>query len=352
MLMFWTLNGLLLAGTCLCVYGTPAPFHHHHNPSTEDSSCDGQCANAATPVVSTHATGVPSDADRSTYGTLEQVTGRWAYLSVKLGAEGGAGLDEGGPGPEGIALVTQAGNGGSHGGTSGLSDAVSEETWSQRREVDTEAAFGSSSEMEETLRQSATASQLSAGSERKPGAAQDHMEDALVTNPARLTPSVGEKQGMMALTTQRAALFGSSASPTASVQPQPFSPRGMAWERVGPAQEMNPWDEVDSRASQPSFGASPQRKEAETSRPSSMEPRDSASQSQRRTSLSGSPPSPISSSSLSHLTTLQSAWGPEGVTVSTLPDLLIPDVGPELTPRQDGPENVWTEPLRLSEGKT
>lgn len=44
-------------------------------------------------------------------------------------------------------------------------------------------------------------------------------------------------------------------------------------------------------------------------------------------------------------------WDQYGPTVSSLPDPLSPDIGPNLMPKEDGPESVWTEALRASEGK-
>lgn len=43
-------------------------------------------------------------------------------------------------------------------------------------------------------------------------------------------------------------------------------------------------------------------------------------------------------------------WDQYGPTVSSLPDPLLPDIGPNLMPREDGPESVWTEATRTSEG--
>lgn len=44
-------------------------------------------------------------------------------------------------------------------------------------------------------------------------------------------------------------------------------------------------------------------------------------------------------------------WEQYGPTVPSLPDPLLPDIGPNLMPREDGPESVWTEATRASEGK-
>lgn len=44
-------------------------------------------------------------------------------------------------------------------------------------------------------------------------------------------------------------------------------------------------------------------------------------------------------------------WDHYGPTVSSQPDPLLPDVGANLMPRDDGPESVWTEATRASEGE-
>lgn len=45
-------------------------------------------------------------------------------------------------------------------------------------------------------------------------------------------------------------------------------------------------------------------------------------------------------------------WDQYGPPVPSLPDPLLADIGPNLMPREDGPESVWTEATRASEGKT
>ncbi|XP_034018294.1 armadillo-like helical domain-containing protein 4 isoform X2 [Thalassophryne amazonica] len=65
---------------------------------------------------------------------------------------------------------------------------------------------------------------------------------------------------------------------------------------------------------------------------------------QRLTSLGIAPPSSFS--------TALSMWGHKGVTTTMLPDSLLPDIGPNLMPREDGPENLWTEAARASNADT
>ncbi|XP_034555276.1 uncharacterized protein LOC117824038 isoform X2 [Notolabrus celidotus] len=54
--------------------------------------------------------------------------------------------------------------------------------------------------------------------------------------------------------------------------------------------------------------------------------------------------SPIFGSPLS-LTSL-SIWSQDGATTSSLPDPLLPEIGPNLMPKEDGPESLWTEAAR------
>lgn len=44
-------------------------------------------------------------------------------------------------------------------------------------------------------------------------------------------------------------------------------------------------------------------------------------------------------------------WDQYGPSVASLPDPLFPDIGANLMPKEDGPESVWTEATRASEGK-
>lgn len=44
-------------------------------------------------------------------------------------------------------------------------------------------------------------------------------------------------------------------------------------------------------------------------------------------------------------------WDHYGPTVSSQPDPLLPDIGANLMPRDDGPESVWTEATRANEGE-
>ncbi|XP_029902631.1 endochitinase A isoform X2 [Myripristis murdjan] len=348
MLMSGTLHRLLLAGTCLCVYSTPIRLQVQNNTPTQDSNCGGQCG-------STHTTGInskSSDTDKSAFGTSEHVTG----LIVNVGAEGGAGPDGQKTGPEGIVPVTQAGNGDSHGGRSGPSEA-DEEAWSERSEGKSEPAVGSSSEMGEAQRQTKAASVLSAASESEPAAAEDTKEDAPVISEAVLSPAGERQQLAVAVNTPRPAVYGFSASSVVPPQLETYSLRVTTWERKGldqGRQRNGPWSEAYDKATLASFGAPPQGKETGRSRPSSTQLPHPSAWFQRLTSHSISLLSPISPSSfLSPRTaTPLSVWGQEGVTASTLPDPLLPDIGPNLTPKEDGPENLWTEAVRQNGADT
>ncbi|XP_042369580.1 uncharacterized protein LOC121963358, partial [Plectropomus leopardus] len=250
MLMSGTLHRLLLAATCLCVYGNPVQLRNF----TPTQDCDGQCASSGTTVGSTHATDVkPEPSDTEHDGT---------DLMLNVGAGGGAGPHGR---PEGIAAVTQTGNGDSLDGRSGPSEAAGE-AWSQR-----------------------------SGGKKVDGISE--MGDA-----------------------QRQTETDSSVDPEASPQ---LSITGRE-------------DKDQSGTDPPAYGDSVQDKDPETS---STEPPDSGAPIQKLTSHM--PPlffvSPRTSTHLS-------VWGHDAAT--SLPDPLLPEIGPNLMPREDGPESLWTEAAR------
>ncbi|KAM7395662.1 hypothetical protein PAMA_007097 [Pampus argenteus] len=276
---------LLLAGTCLCVYGNPV-----HLPN----SCDGQCASS----VTTHPTEFkPSD--------TEHVSGP----ILNVGAEGGAGSHEGRTGPVGIAPVTQTENGDSLDGRSGPS-VVGGEAWSQSGEVKKVAGV---SEMRDAQRQSEADSVLSA--------------DPDSTKETVLTPTGERKQSDMAVSTPRLTPDGFSASsaapPQLNVEKQKNNQGG------------------EDRSKPPEDRDSLQGKDTETSWPSSTEPPNPLVQIQRLTSHS---PIPLSVFASTRTSTSLPMWGPDGATISTLPDPLLPEIGP----REDGLESLWTEAARPS----
>ncbi|XP_029983912.1 armadillo-like helical domain-containing protein 4 isoform X3 [Sphaeramia orbicularis] len=254
MLMCGMLHRLLLAGTFLCVCGTPV--HLSDLTPTQDSNCDGQCASSLTTVGSTHGTGVkskPSDTDHGVFGSSEHVDG----LVLNLGAGGGVGPHGGKTRPEGIAPVTQTENGDSLDRRSGPSEA-GRKAWSQRREI---KKVGGTSEIGDAHRQAETASVLSIDPQSKPGSDEDTKKP--------LSASTGDKkqQDMAKLTSQ------GTLPPAVFISPRTSTPL--------------------------------------------------------------------------------SIWGHEGgATMSTLPDPLLPEMGPNLMPKEDGPESLWTEASRPSGADT
>ncbi|KAG7240271.1 hypothetical protein INR49_027082 [Caranx melampygus] len=307
MLMSGMLHRLLLAGTCLCVYGSPV--HLSDFTPTQDSSCDGECASSVKTVRSTHTTDV-----RSKLSDTEHVTG----LILNVGAGGGAGPHGR---PEGIAPLTQTENGDSLDGRSGRSEA-GVEARSQRGEVKN---VGSSSEMGDTDRQSEAASVLSVEPERT-------KEDKPVINEQKSTSTGEEEQRDIDMSTSRLTPGGRLAS--SSTPPQlesSYSPRSN--------------HDGEDRARLPGGGGSLQDKDPETSSPSFIDPPILSARIQRLTSHSPIPSlvfvTPRTSASLT-------IWGHNGATVSSLPDPLLPEIGPNLMPREDGPESLWTEAARPS----
>ncbi|XP_029318855.1 uncharacterized protein armh4 isoform X2 [Cottoperca gobio] len=295
MLMSGTLPRLLLAGTCLCVYGTPV-----HLTNLTPTDCDGLCASSATSVGSTHTTDKISE-------PTEHVTD----LMLDVDAEGGAGPHRR---PEGISSVTQTENGDSLDGRSGLSDAGGE-AWSQRSRV---KKAGSSSEMGDAQSQSEVASALSVDPEGK--------KEPVIKEPV-LSATGGTKQVHSAVSTAKWTPDGFSSSFTAA-------PQLSITARQDKDQDEEDWTKLP--------GYSFQDKDPETSWPST-DPQSPGAWMQKLTSRSPIPPSVFASPRTStHL----SVWGHDGATTSSLPDPLLPEIGPNLMPREDGPESLWTEAAR------
>ncbi|XP_040920833.1 uncharacterized protein LOC121199905 [Toxotes jaculatrix] len=305
MLMSGMLHRLLLAGTCLCVYGTPV--HLSNFTPTQGNDCDGECASSVTTVGSTHSTDVkskPSD--------TEHVTG----LILDVGAGGGAGPHGR---PEGIAPVTQTENGDSLDGRFGPSEAGGE-AWSQRSKV---KKVRSSSEMGDADRQSEAVSLLSVGSESTE-------DDAPVIDERKSASTGGKTQLDIDMTTPRLNPGGFLASSTAPPQLETSY------------NQKNNQGGVD-RTRVPGGGDSLQDKDPETSAPSFTEPPNPSARIQRVTSHGPILPSVFASPRTSTPLTI---WGHDGATLSSLPDPLLPEIGPNLMPREDGPESLWTEAAR------
>nr|XP_020459398.1 uncharacterized protein C14orf37 homolog isoform X2 [Monopterus albus] len=303
MLMFGMLHHLLLAGTCLGVYGT-AVLLPDFTP-TQDNDCDRQCASSLRSAGSSHTTdvkSVPSDAER--------VTGM--ILNVDVGGVAGPHGR-----PEGIDPMTHAENGDSLDGKSGPS-AAGGETWSQRREI---KKVGSTSEMGEAEGQSEAASVLSVGSVTtkvyKP-----------VMDEQKSTVTGGRKKLDIDMNIPKLTPGGFSASFTA-----PLLLSITARESKDPGGE--------DRTRLP--GDSHQSKDPRTSLTSSTEPQHPSAQIQSLTSQS-----PITSSVFvsSRTSTPLTIWGHDGAAIPSIPDPLLPEIGPNLMPREDGPESLWTEAAR------
>ncbi|KAF3849673.1 hypothetical protein F7725_019392 [Dissostichus mawsoni] len=280
MLMSGTLPRLLLAGTCLCVYGTPVHLQSY------TSDCDGKCGSSAT-LLSTHTDKEPT----------QHVTG------LVLNVEGGAGPHAR---PERRASVTQTENGDSLDGRSGPSEAGGEAR-SQRSRVKKD---GSSSEMGDGSRQSASG--LSAD---------PHGGKVTVSDPTGGTEQVDSAVRSARSTPDR---FSSSFTTPSQL--------GITSRQVRDQSEED-WSKVPGDSLE----------DSETSLPSSTEPPNSGLWIQKLTSRSPIPPSVFASpQTYTHL----SIWGHNGATMSSLPDPLLPELGPNLMPREDGPESLWTEAAR------
>lgn len=250
-------------------------------------SCYGECMSPMT----TRNTGAKSEPS----GT-EHVTG----LVWEAGAGGAAGPHGQ---PEGTAPVTQTENGGSLDGRSGPSEVKK---------------VGSTSEMEDTQRRSEAASMLPV------------YPDTTVSGEAILSLTGGRKMMDGSLGTSRLPSDG-LASFTALPQM-----RIAAGERKDQGQE----DQTKILG----YHASQWAKES--SLPSSTtNPRD---RTQKQTSHSPVPPLVFVSLQTS---TPLTVWGHDGATISSVPDPLLPEIGPNLMPREDGPESLWTEAMRPSGGK-
>ena len=216
------------------------------------------------------------------------------HVILDVGGRGGGG------GPEGTAPVTQTENGDSLDGRSGPSEAGGEAR-SQRSEV---KKVGGTSEMGDAHRQSEAAS------------------EPPVDPDGEKEPTGGRKQLDVAV--------GTTRSP----------PDGFAQLSITARDSRDPGGEDGTRL--PGYIDSLQG----TSLPSSTEPGEPI---QKLSSHSPIPPlvflSPRTSTPLS-------VWSHDGATTSSLPDPLLPEIGPNLMPREDGPESLWTEAARPGGGRS
>lgn len=263
---------LLLAGTCLCVCGTPVRL----------SSTALGSANAPADVKS---------------GASEA-----EHVMLDVGVGGGGAGPHGRP--EGTA---QTENGDRLDGRSGPSEAGGE-AQSQSGE---EKKVGSTSEMGDDERWSEAASLQPV----------DPKADAPVTGEPASGPTGGRKQWDVAQSATHWAEDGFRGFLTTMLPKRSISAR----------------DQGDSLM------------DLETSVSSSTRAPNPREGIQSLTSDSPAPlalfASPLTSTSLS-------VWGHDGATPSSLPDPLLPEIGPNLMPREDGPESVWTEAARPGGGKS
>ncbi|XP_069014633.1 armadillo-like helical domain-containing protein 4 isoform X1 [Embiotoca jacksoni] len=297
MLMSGTLHRLLLARICLCVYG--APVHLPTFVPTQETPCEGPCASSVTTAGSTHTTDV-----------TEHVDG----LILNVGAGGGTGPHGR---PEGTDPVTQTENGDSLDGRSGPSEAGGE-AWSQSSEG---KQIGSKSEMGDSERQTEEASLLSVDPESKKG--------DLPVNTEPLSPTGGRQELDMEMSTPKGTSGRYPASATA-----PRQRHDQKTDQTG-----------EDTKKLPGFGDSVQDKDSEISLPSSTDPPHASASlwAQKLTSHSSNPPLVFVTPRISTPLTI---WGRDGATISPLPDPFLPEIGPNLMPREDGPESLWTEAAR------
>ncbi|KAK2890326.1 uncharacterized protein [Channa argus] len=300
------LHQFLLAATCLCIYGTPV-----HLPTitpTQDSRCDGQCVSSVKTVRLVHSTYIKSRPSDS-----EHVTG----LSLNIGVGGATGPQGR---PQGINPVTHTENGDSLDDRFGQGEG-GREVWSKKREV---KKVRSKSKMGDAESQSEVASVLSVESETT--------EEAVpVINEQKSSSTFGKKQKDIDKSTPRLSLGKFSA----------FS-SSLPELSINSRETMDRSEEERSRLH--GEGDSHYGKDPETSLPSSEPPNPSA-RFHRMTFHSSTPSSMFISTPLT-------IWGHDGPTISPLPDLLIPEIGPILMPREDGPESLWTEAARTDGADT
>lgn len=285
MLLSESLQRLLLVGSWLCVYGNPV-----RPPDFEleqRRNCYGPCTGSPETAASTSSSGVKSDSsDR------ESATGQiW-----KMGA--GAADPHGQP--EGTGLVMQTGNGGSADGRSGPSQ-VGGEAWSQRSE---EKKVGN----ENAQRRPEAASTLPV------------YPDAAVTAEAILSPKGGS--------TVRLPPGGYSASFTAIPQSSDAARDGNDQDGEDQTKSLDDGDSLQYKDPEPSIQSS-------TS--------ETGEGIQTLTSHSSIPPLVFVSIQTS---TPLSIWDHDGATMSPIQEPLLPEIGPNLMPREDGPESLWTEATR------
>lgn len=281
------LHRLLLAGTCLCIYGNPV-----RHPNVIPTHCP----------ASTTTTDVQS----------EPPDGKLVSGPIR---NGGAGTHGHMSTPEGRAVVTQAENGDRLNGKSGPS-------------VTGRDARSSSCEVKKVARTSEMRSRRSEA-DADPEAGKEKV--------SVLTPTGGtEQMDMTDAGTWKLTSFGFQVSDATSRQPdiQSLSTR--------PEEK----HKNKGRITLPRDRDALQDDDEETGWPSSPVPPNPSEWIQ--TSTSPVPPSVVLSPQTSKPFSI---WSREGGTISTPPAPLLPEIGPNPMAREDSLDSLWTEAVRPSGGK-
>lgn len=214
--------------------------------------------------------------------------------------------------------MTQIENGDRLDGRSGSTEARGE-AWSPMSEV---LNIGSTSEKGDTKIQSEVASVL-------PVDLESTKEGAHFIDEHKSTSTESRKQFDVGMSTSGlvpGGFLGSSAPPVLSIT----------------AKKSKDQSEED-RGRLPSEGDSHQGEEPETRLASSTE----------------RPPGWIQRQSQSHsptttsvfVSSLLTSWAHDGATIAPLPDSLLPGIGSNVMPKEDGAESLWTEAARPGGGK-
>ncbi|CAL8313207.1 unnamed protein product [Lota lota] len=303
---------LVGAGACLCVYGAPVylPRRNSLDPPQDRLLVAGGGGSGA----SVHATD-PSEVDGSAGG----------------GDGGGGGSD--GPRARGArpgeARGARSGDvrfGGGRWGPGVYSDRE-EVRRRERRAVETQESL---SEPGEDQSQPAPYTADSLDSERRtPGvSATEGNVTALATRGATSTSPDDGQAPAEAVHAPRSALSGPPASGSAPTSPTGALPQADARDQRFAALEKEPTPGWPS-------SQGPQDVSAGGQRPQILGPIPSVSPSL------GAPPFPG-----------LAEWGQDGVTAPMVPDLLLAEVGPDVMPKPEGPESLWSEAVSDSEVDT
>ncbi|KAM4522220.1 uncharacterized protein armh4 isoform 2-T3 [Odontesthes bonariensis] len=214
-------------------------------------------------------------------------------FTLSVGAEGGTGPHRG---PKGIDSVTQTANGDSYGGRFGPSKTGGEAR-RQRSEV---KKIESSPEMADP----------------------DSKKEDTPVDAEPLSPTGGREQMDVDMSTPKWTAERFFASTTLTSQ-------------------------IDSSFSQKSNDGGADRiiqnEDPETSFPSDAPDPYTSLWTQKLTSHTAIPPLMFATSRTSTPLTI---WGRDGATTSSLSDPILPDIAPNLMPREDGLESLWTEAAR------